>query len=505
MTVESNSKAEGAEGEIKLQDENLEDITPNKDGGVLKKIIKEGDNTEEDRPASGDEVSVHYVGTLLNGEQFDSSRDRGSLFQFKLGKGQVIKAWDLGVATMRRGEVCQLICKPEYAYGRKGKGKIPPDATLVFEVELFDWKGEDLTEDKDGGVIMRIQQEGEGEETPIDGSSVQVHVVGEYNGKVFDERDVNFTMEDGNEHGIVDGVIMAIKNMHKGEKVKVDLKPKYAFRETGNQDLGIPGDANVTYTVTLNDFEKGMETWEMDTDQKIEAAIKAKARGTTKFKSGAYQDAIKNWTRITSLLEYASDLDDDLEKKEKWNSVKLAGFLNLAMAYLKTEEYLQALKNCEKALELDVASVKAYFRRAQAQMGMNNNEVAKKDLEKVLELEPTNKAAKNQLTICEHKIKQYRLREKKTYGNMFAKFADQDAKAEERRRIKEDKRAKEMFKKAGEDARKDVEEEVDAEITESKNTDKENTNETDEGSAVTESRNTDKENTNEADEGSAIN
>jgi len=60
--------------------------------------------------------------------------------------GSVIKAWDIGVASMKRGELAVLLCKPEYAYGKTGSGsKIPPDSTLVFEVELFDWKGEDIT------------------------------------------------------------------------------------------------------------------------------------------------------------------------------------------------------------------------------------------------------------------------------------------------------------------------------------------------------------------------
>ena len=73
---------------------------------------------------------------------------------------------------MRKGEKCLLTCRPEYAYGKKGSGdKIPPDSTLQFEVELFDWKGEDVT--NDGGVIMYVLEEGSGWKTPNDGSSVK--------------------------------------------------------------------------------------------------------------------------------------------------------------------------------------------------------------------------------------------------------------------------------------------------------------------------------------------
>lgn len=108
--------------------------------GILKEIIKEGQG--EDTPVPTDKVFVHYVGTLLDGTKFDSSRDRNQKFEFEIGKGAVIKAWDIGVATMKRGEICRLICKPEYAYGENGSGdKVPPNATLIFEIELFEFIG----------------------------------------------------------------------------------------------------------------------------------------------------------------------------------------------------------------------------------------------------------------------------------------------------------------------------------------------------------------------------
>jgi len=103
------------------------------DGGVTKQILQEGTG---DLPPKGKKVFVTYIGKFEDGKIFDQS-DSSDPFVFTLGAGEVIKGWDLGVATMKKGERSVFTIKSEYAYGDKGTGPIPGKATLVFEVELL--------------------------------------------------------------------------------------------------------------------------------------------------------------------------------------------------------------------------------------------------------------------------------------------------------------------------------------------------------------------------------
>lgn len=104
--------------------------------GFSIKTLSEGDG--QTYPKTGDKVKVHYVGTFLNGKVFDSSRDRCTPFTFEIGRGQVIRGWDEGITLMSVGEIAELTCTPDYAYGLRGyPPTIPSGSTLVFNIQLL--------------------------------------------------------------------------------------------------------------------------------------------------------------------------------------------------------------------------------------------------------------------------------------------------------------------------------------------------------------------------------
>jgi FK506-binding protein 4/5 len=163
---------------------------------------------------------------------------------------------------MKRGEQARFIIRSDYGYGDGGSGeKIPPKATLVFDVELFDFHAEDLSTTKDQGILKRVLKSGEGYSTPNEGATVSVYLKGTCQDRVFDERDLDYEVGEGSKLDIIEGVEVALQKIKKNEHAKLFIKSKYAWGRAGNAKFGIAPDTDVVYEVILKNFEKCKESW----------------------------------------------------------------------------------------------------------------------------------------------------------------------------------------------------------------------------------------------------
>uniref|UniRef100_G3TU08 peptidylprolyl isomerase n=1 Tax=Loxodonta africana TaxID=9785 RepID=G3TU08_LOXAF len=384
-------------------------------------IKREGTGTES--PMIGDRVFVHYTGWLLDGTKFDSSLDRKDKFSFDLGKGRH------GSWVGRIGSEVGISCNKQKPYSQAlvSVGRSCITLCLFPQIELFEFRGEDLTEDEDGGIIRRIQTRGEGYARPNDGAIVDVILKGYYNDRVFDERELQFEIGEGENLDLPCGLEKTIQRMEKGEHSIVYLKPSYAFGSVGKEKFQIPPHAELKYEIHLKSFEKAKESWEMNLEEKLEQSTIVKERGTVYFKGGKYKQAVLQYKKIVSWLEYESSLSS--EEAQKALPLRLASHLNLAMCHLKLQAFSAAIESCNKALALDSNNEKGLFRRGEAHLAVNDFELARADFQKVLQLYPSNKAAKAQLAICQQRIRKQLAREKKLYANMFERLAEEDRKA----------------------------------------------------------------------------
>jgi peptidylprolyl isomerase len=138
-TLVAESVVKGEQEKVAKEEALIKEKYPNAirtSSGLMYIILKEGNGAT---PTSGALIEAHYTGRLLDGTKFDSSVDRGKPFLFVVGKGDVIKGWDEAFFSMKKGEKRILIIPPGLAYGDKGMRTIPPNETLIFEVELINF------------------------------------------------------------------------------------------------------------------------------------------------------------------------------------------------------------------------------------------------------------------------------------------------------------------------------------------------------------------------------
>lgn len=154
----------------------------------------------------------------------------------------------------------------------------------------------------DGGIVRFVISRGEKKKTPNDGANVKIHLVGSFEGRVFEERDVEFDIGQGEEFGVIEGVQIALEKFTQDEVSRLVIQPKYAFGAAGHKEFNIPPNATVEYKVTLNNFEKMVESWKLDKTESFAQAKIFKDKGTNYFKQGKYTLSLKLYEMANSFL-----------------------------------------------------------------------------------------------------------------------------------------------------------------------------------------------------------
>jgi len=311
------------------------DLNPPADlpDGITKEVVTPAPSENYKKPKVGDEVSVHYVGTLQSdGSEFDSSRSRGDPFVFTLGKGQVIKGWDLGVATMKKGELAKFTLAPDFAYGESGSPpKIPANATLVFEVELLSWASkDDLFGDE--GVIKTQLKEGSGWKNPKSGDEVLIAVDG--------KADIEYIVGSESLGAIGKACDKALLGMKKGEEASLKC----------GQDHG-----NCTVNLTLQEI---FETKDV-------SFVSDKTMIKKQVMEGEGYDKPNDGAKVTLSVESATD-----------GVAALSGFsakvLEFTAANGEVCDALEAVVADMKKGEKAILTVTAPKSAAEAQLGLQN-------------------------------------------------------------------------------------------------------------------------------------
>ncbi|CAF1158036.1 unnamed protein product [Adineta ricciae] len=393
-----------------------EDITPTKDGCLYKQIVKENPNGE--KSWFDDQVTIHYVGSLLDGTIFKDTREENSPLSFNLGRGEVIKAFDIAVETMLCGEISKFFSKPKYAYGLKGlPGKVDSAADVIFEIELISSKGKDISEERDESILRRIIKRGEGYEPANEDSIVEVNLKGSQNDEIFDERTVTFIMGAGIVEKIPSGIERTIFRMTKNEHDRIYLKNQAI--EDLKRIFNLSSNETIQYDVILIKLERAKEERQLSDDQKLQQSEILKARADEFVKAGYYDLAAKRYRTVFHYLLNAT-LVSESDRQKSWE-LKFASQSNLALCYLKLGNYAECRRSCETALAHDKRHEKSHFRLGQCRLATRNYEQAVKDFETVLEINPSNVQAKQLIDECHRKIKEHRVDEKELYSSFFKK------------------------------------------------------------------------------------
>lgn len=228
--------------------------------GLKVVFTKKGDGAQA---KVGSKVKVHYTGKLTNGTIFDNSLDRGEPISFPLGQGYVIPGWDEGIAMMRVGDKATLVIPPQLGYGERGSGSIPPNSTLIFDVELmdvievkqpkpYDVEGKPIQKTPSGLQYIMVSENKDGEQAYANMKVKVEYTLYLEDGKVVDSsiprgEPFAFTLGVGQ---VIGGWDEGIRLMKVGDKMRLIVPSKLGYGAQGAGGV-IPPNATLIFDVEL--------------------------------------------------------------------------------------------------------------------------------------------------------------------------------------------------------------------------------------------------------------
>jgi len=351
-------------------------------GGLKKLILKVGHG---ESPTNGEKVTCHYSGFLRNtGLMFDSSRERGDSFVFKIGIGSVIKGWDKGISTMVVGERAILRCAAEFSYGDKGsKPKVPPNAALDFVVDLEEvqtyepvWN----TNDAEESILKKSVTEVDEGDYPKKLWVVTATYTGRENdeiGRIWcsgknEKIKIPFDTE-FNSSGVIPeydqprGFFVCLRDtkLHEQNLFKLKSTDFYTFGSTGSKKFNIAPNTDLFYDITITACEVfKMSPWELDDTEKISKTLELKKIANDYFRRKKFAIAKEIYEEILNIIKSFKEKNENDNDNETVIMISLACHTNTALVEAQFQNYLGALEEIEKGLTIDPKHQKLRYQKA---------------------------------------------------------------------------------------------------------------------------------------------